>query len=504
MPLTIFVAGLSHETNSFSPLPTSLRSFEADVCYRPGTSDERARAAAIAFPGYGDALRVTWAAGDTAIEGPCFWTQPSGPMAHSVYEHLRDTLLAALDAAGPVDAVILNLHGAMMAQGVDDCEGDLLTAVRARVGPDLPVGVLLDLHGNVSPAMLESSAVMVGVKEYPHVDYLQRAVELHALLTTMAGGSLRPRTLMRTIPVLGLHGTIAGPMRDFVDRLMASERQDAIVSVTMMHGFAWSDSEDTGASVLVIHDGSDEQAADALADDLADAFVAAARTGTPRRPDVADAVREAMDAPPGPGPVMIADSADNPGGGAACDSTFLLAAVLAAGVENAAVGMIWDPQAARIAADAGVGARLPLRVGGKVGPLSGPPLDLDVEVLCVRDDARQCVFSDVPNDPLGLAVTLRCGGVDIVVNSQRQQVFSAECFSEMGIEPAAKALIVVKSSQHFRASFDPFSRATVYCDAPGTLSLDLAALPYRKLTVRSDEGLFKTDRPIRTASSAAT
>jgi microcystin degradation protein MlrC len=501
--LRIYIAGLSHETNSFSPLPTSLRNFESDVCYRPG--DDTGRAAALAFPGYGDAVAVAREQGFTVIEGPCFCTQPSGPVPRVLYERLRDDVLEGLRAAGPVDMILLNLHGAMVAQQVHDCEGDLLAQVRRLVGPAMPVGALLDLHGNVSPQMVESGAIIVGVKEYPHVDYRARTVELVTILAAMVQDEVVPFTVWRSIPVLSLQGTTEEPMRSLVDDLLDYEQRDGILSVTLMHGFPWSDWERTGASVLVIAASEQSQtAAQAIAEEVAGRFVAILASSPPTRLNVAGSVDAALSTPPGHGPVVIADSSDNPGGGAACDSTFLLRELHGRGVERAVVGMIWDPQAARIAADAGVGARMDLRVGGKVGPLSGDPVDLlDAEVVAVRDDIRQRAFSEVPSDPLGLAVRLRVGGLEVVINSIRQQVFSPECFTELGIDLAAQDIVVVKSSQHFRTRFDPIARRTVYCNAPGSLSTMLVDLPYRRLQLISGSNVFRIDRPVERCSAPA-
>ena len=502
-PLRIYIAGLSHETNSFSPLPTSLRNFESDVCYHPG--DETGRAAALAFPGYGDAVTVARDHDFTVIEGPCFWTQPSGPAPRALYERLRDEVLDGLCAAGPIDMVLLNLHGAMAAQQVDDCEGDLLAHVRRLVGPMMPVGALLDLHGNVSPQMVESGAIIVGVKEYPHVDYRARTEELITILAAMASGDAKPHTTWRSIPVLSLQGTTEEPMRSLVTALSAYEQQDGILSVTLMHGFPWSDWERTGASVLVIAASEQGQtAAQAIAEEVAERFVAILGSSPPARLDVAGSVDAALATPAGRGTVVISDSSDNPGGGAACDSTFLLRELYERRVERAVVGMIWDPQAAQIAADAGVGARMDLRIGGKVGPLSGDPVDLiGAEIVAVRDDIRQRVFSESPSDPLGLAVRLRVGGLEVVINSIRQQVFSPECFTELGIDLARQDIVVVKSSQHFRARFDPVARRTIYCNAPGSLSTMLADLPYRHLRLISDFAVFRIDRPVERCSAPA-
>lgn len=491
-PLRIFVAGLMHETNGFSPIPTSMGSFETDLAYIPPSNTMRELA--LNFAGYGDAVRAIREAGSEAIEGPCFWAQPSGPISATVYAKLKHIVLDALSDAGPIDAVLLVLHGAMIAEDILDCEADLLEAVREAVGLEMPVGGLLDLHGNVSAAMVESGALLVGVKEYPHVDYPERARELHDMLVQLAAGARMTMTL-RTIPWLSLQGTVEQPMRGFVDRMIEAEGVDGIRSVTLMHGFPWADWAHAGASVLVVSEETNAAAASALAEDLADAFVPIADSAPTERLSVADAIDTALSLR-GKGPVVIADSSDNPGGGAACDSTFLLRALLERGCGNSAVGMIWDPQAAQIAADAGVGTKLRLRIGGKVGAMSGDPVDLDCEVLAVRYDVKQRMFSAEPNVPIGLSAALRAGSIDIVVNSIRQQVFDPDCFLQLGIELASKQLVVVKSSQHFRALFDPISLTSLYCDAPGSLSMDFAKLPYRDVKLARSRAGFTSAEPV--------
>ena len=263
-------------------------------------------------------------------------------------------------------------------------------------------------------------------------------------------------------------GTTENPMHDFVRRLEASENANGILSVSAMHGFAWSDVRDMGASILVVHDALDSGAA-ARADDLAATFArelfSIRSSGLTHRLPLDEALDAALAKVSDRGPVVFADSSDNPGGGAACDSTFVLQALIDRGVVNAALGMIWDPQAVLIAADAGVGARIALRIGGKVGPQSGAPIDALVEVLAVRHDARQ-PHAGGGGDPMGLSVAVRAFGIEMVLNSIRHQTFSPECFTELGIDLRSKGLIVVKSSQHFRARFDeiaavPRSTATL-------------------------------------------
>ena len=482
--MRIFLAALAHETNTFSPLPTTRGSFVEGLLHHRG--DAATLDKARQFSGYADVLEIARHRGDECIAGLCAWAQPGGPLPRADYEALRDELLDDLRAAGPVDFVFLVLHGAMVAQGdYADCEGDILRRVRKVVGDSTPVGALLDLHGNTSEEMVSSGAILVACKEYPHIDYPQRAEELYALLGRGAREGLRTRTVMHRVPMVGIMGTTEEPMRGFVRRMQARERTPGILSISAMHGFPWSDTPHTSAAMLVVHDRDDTIAGDDalhIARELATDFFEMRTTASARRLPVDEALDAALRESERAGnrPVVIADGSDNPGGGAACDSTFILRALLDRRIDSAALGMIWDPQAVAIASAAGVGSEIWLRIGGKNGPMSGEPIEANVKVLACRDDASQRSFGEL-RDELGAAVAVRIEGVDVVLNSLRQQVFSPDCFTQLGIDPAAKRFVVVKSTQHFRAHFDPIAGATVYCDAPGALNTNLAALPYRNL-----------------------
>jgi len=482
--MRLFLGGLVHESSSFSPLPTSVQSFREGVLIR--RTEPQALQQVVAQPTLTGVIAAATRQGDTLLPGLYAEAQPSGPLSRADYETLRDELLADLRASLPVDAVLLALHGAMLADGYPDCEGDLLQRVREVVGPAVPVGALLDLHCNLSPAMLDSGAALVACKEYPHIDYAARGEELHAMLAAMVRGELAVKAHGRRVPMLGIFGTTLPPMSDFVSRLKASEALPGVVSVSALHGFPWADTPHTSAAVMVLaHDtpaGAD--AAGRLLDELAEAFYALREPASARRLPLDAALDEAVAAMAQAGagrPVVLADTADNAGGGAAGDSTFVLRELLRRGVRDVALGMVWDPQAVAIATAAGVGARLPLRIGGKVGPMSGDPVDLDVEVLACRSDARQRSLTPGGTDPLGPAVAVRAQGMAIVLNSIRQQVFSPACFTELGIDPAAMRLVVVKSTQHFRSGFDAMASAVVYADSPGSLQANLHELPYQHL-----------------------
>ena len=482
--MRVFLAALAHETNTFSPLPTTRRSFEEGLLHHRGNAATLDKARE--FAGYTDVLDIARARGDECIAGLCAWAQPGGPLPRADYEELRDELLADLRAAGKVDFVFLVLHGAMVAQGFYwDCEGDILRRVRAIVGNSVPIGALLDLHGNVSEGMIADGAVLVACKEYPHTDYPERAAELYEILARASRGGPKPRTLMRPVPMLGIMGTTEGPMRAFVQRMKDCERQPGILSVSAMHGFPWSDTPYTSAAMLVVYDASiprSDEGANQLARDLSLEFFSLRGKSPAKRvpiPDALDAAERESERL-GDRPVVIADGSDNPGGGAAGDSTFMLRALLERGISDAALGMIWDPESVARAAQAGVGNEILLNIGGKCGPMSGDPLQLKAKVLAYREAASQRGFGEL-RDELGPTVAVRVRGVDVVLNSIRQQVFSPDCFTEVGIDPASKRFVVVKSTQHFRAHFDAIAGATVYCDAPGALNANLAALPYRNL-----------------------
>ena len=226
---------------------------------------------------------------------------------------------------------------------------------------------------------------------------------------------------------------------------------------------------------------NDEALADAIAEEVGADFLATIVDNPWSGLGVGEAIDEALRLPDGP--VVIADRSDNAGAGAASDSTYILAELIERGITNAALGMIWDPMAVRACHDAGVGARLPLRIGGKAGRLSGAPIDADVEVISVRTDAMQALFGQgQPREPLGKSAAVRIGGIDVVLVSRRQQVFSPHCFTEHNIDPARRHVVVVKSMQHFMGGFASVAAHVVRCDGPGSATLDMTKIPYRRIT----------------------
>ena len=412
----------------------------------------------------------------TAIIGPTSFAMPAGPTLRHVYESLRDELLVTLKAALPVDVVAYSLHGAMIAEGYDDCEGDLLARTRALVGPAVAVGCLLDLHCHVSAQMVESADVIVLFKEYPHIDFAERAEELLDLLVRTARREIRPHIAVHDCRMIDLFHTTMEPMRSFVQDMQAREGRDGVLSLSAAHGFPWGDSADMGTKMLVVTD--DKPALGArLAAEFGERLFAMRGKGQKQPVTIAAALDQASQA--NATPIVIADTADNAGGGAPSDSTFLLQAVLERGLRDVALGPLWDPIAAGIAIEAGTGARLSLRVGGKMGPTSGQPLDLSVTVGGICRNAMQSYGAS--REPLGDCVAVSAAGVDIVLNTLRTQAFGPELFTNVGIDPTQKRIVIVKSTHHFHAGFAPFAADVIYVGGPGTLERDLKRLPFRKI-----------------------
>ena len=470
--MRVFAAGLQSETNTFAPWPTGLKA------YQEGGIRRGAEVLAGGGPDHRTARH--WAElcardGHELTTGLFAWAQPSGPTVQSLYESFRDEILSGLAAGGPFDVVLLFLHGAMVATACDDCQADLVRHVRARVGAGVPIGVELDPHCHLSQALVDLADAVVIMKHYPHDDYLPRGEELYDLCLAKARGELTPASALFDCRMVGFYPTTEEPMASLVARFKAAEQEPGVLSVSFAHGFPWGDTPETGSKMLVITDGDPGLAA-RLAEEIGREVYAARERLLPRFPGIEAALDEALESP---GLVVMADTADNAGGGAPGDNTALLKAMLDRGIGEAALGAMWDPIAAVACADAGVGATLPLRLGGKCGPASGDPLDVTATVRGIGEDHHQTGLG-ASRSRMGLSVWIEVAGVDVVVNSVRTQVFSPDAFTGLGIDLAAKRIVAVKSSQHFQGGFAPIAAKIIRVATPGAIQMDFANLPYVK------------------------
>lgn len=470
--MRVFVAGLQSETNTFAPWPTGARAFEEGGVRRGAEVLEGQRS--------DEKTAQLWRElcgrdGHDFTAGLFAWAQPSGPIVQSVYEGFRDEILSDLRSQGPFDVVLLFLHGAMVSTACDDCEADLVRRVREVVGDAAVIGVELDPHCHLTQALVDFADAVILMKHYPHDDYLERAVELYGLCLAKARGEARPTSALFDCRMVGFYPTTQEPMASLVARFEEIEREPGVLSVSFAHGFPWGDTPDTGSRVLVITDGDPSLAA-RLSEQIGLEIYAAREALLPRFPSVEAALADAVETQ---GLVVVADTADNAGGGAPGDNTSLLKAMLDRGIEAAALAAIWDPIAAAVCADAGVGARLRLRIGGKSGPSSAQPLDLDATVRAVRGSHDQAGLG-TSRAPMGLSVWIEVGGIDVVLNSIRTQVFSPDAFTGLGIDLKAKSIVAVKSSQHFYGGFAPIAVKVIRAATQGAIQMDFATLPYVK------------------------
>jgi microcystin degradation protein MlrC len=473
--MRIFVAGVATETNTFSPMPTGLADFDVvrAADYTPAVAKELGEIEVLRQSALAD--------GHEFVFSLAAFAQPAGLTVRSAYETLRDEALANLRAALPVDIVFLPLHGAMVAEGYDDCEGDLIQRVREIVGPEVVIGVELDLHCHLTHLMVEQADLIVIYKEYPHIDGGLRAKELYHLAVATRRGEIKPTMALFDCRMIGFYFTPYEPMRGFVDAMSAAEGKEGVLSLSLAHCFPWGDVPECGARMLAITDNNPAQA-QTLAETWGRRFFALRHEVTARPLPLAAALDRALANPKGP--VVMADQADNAGGGAPSDSTFILRALLERGVTNAGVAMFWDPIVVQLARAVGPGATLTVRLGGKLGPMSGDPLDLTVTVKGVIPNMIQH-WPQQGGAPLprscGDSVALTCNGIDIIVNNKRGQVFSPEVFTNFGIDVGQKQLLVVKSTQHFYAGFAPIASEIIYTAAPGAIAPIMEQIPFTRV-----------------------
>ncbi|MBQ1202837.1 MAG: M81 family metallopeptidase [Loktanella sp.] len=483
-PKRIFVAALATETNTFSPIVIDRQAFHDSFYAAPG---EHPDTATLCTAPISVGRRVCAKLGWTLIEGTAAWADPAGLVSGPAHLALRDEILDQLRAAMPVDAVVLGLHGAMVAQGCVDPEGDLLEHVRDIVGPDTLVCAELDPHSHLTACRVAAADFFVAFKEFPHTDFVERAYDLWQIVVDTLEGRINPVMSTYDCRMIDVFPTSREPMRSFVDRMTAIEAEDPkVLSLSAIHGFMAGDVPEMGTHMIVVTDGNaayGQTLAMRLGQEL---YANRGRFMMPVMDENA-AVVAAMRAPAGP--VVIADMWDNPGGGTAGDATVVLAELMAQGATGVAVGTIWDPIAVSLCKAAGEGAVIPLRFGAKSAPFTGNPVDALVQVLTVSDSAAMTFGeSVVPFGPAARIALLDPHGtpigIEVILNTIRAQGHDPSLFRVMGIDPCAQKILVIKSTNHFNAAFAPIASEILYCSAGMPYPNDPAVTPYR--FVRSD------------------
>ncbi|MGR3496635.1 M81 family metallopeptidase [Citreimonas sp.] len=485
--MRVALAGFLHETNTFAPVPGGMEAFEVGGGYIP-----LSRGAEIELRAEGVNLGIAGALGVARQRGwqtvPILWAGaiPSAKVTEDAFETIAEEIIAGLRAAGPLDGVFLDLHGAMVADHVDDGEAEIARRVRDVVGPNVPIVAALDLHGNISETFARTVDGLVGFRTYPHVDMAETGARAATLLHEIMTDGRRPACAFRRMDYLvpiPFQTTDTAPADALYADLAAVEADGAGVrAASLFMGFPAADIPDCGPVAVVYAD--TQAAADGAADAIASAYATAEEQFAGQSYEADDAIAEATArAAQAKRPVVIADTQDNPGAGGVSATTGLLRALVAAGAERAAIGLIVDPETARAAHEAGTGASAHFRIGGHPSVAGDAPFETEAEVECLSDGKLRATgpyYGGTALD-LGPSACLRIGGVRVVVTSRIAQMADREMFRFVGIVPEGQAILLVKSSTHFRADFAPIAADILVAVSPGPMPLDPGDLPFTRL-----------------------
>ena len=478
----ILIARLNHETNTFSPVPTPLAAFEpvyGEDAYRAHKGMRTAMAAFIA---------LAEAEGATLVTPVAASANPSGPVQAEAYTRLCQCIV---DAAPGCDALLLDLHGAMVAENSADGEGDLLQRLRAAV-PGVPIGVALDLHANLTPKMVAHADVMVGFKTYPHVDMYETGEHAGRLLLAMLRGEARYTVRWHPLPLMShtlRSTTLEGPMRDAVQAAREAE-QAGLPAVSVFGGFSLADIEAPCMSVVVTAEASEAGLAlgQATADRLGQQIWQRRAEFVFESEPLADSLRRAAAwSRTASRPVLLLDHSDNCMSGGTCDTLDVLQAALALGLSDIAVGPLCDPEAVAQLVQAGPGAQVTVALGNKV-PLSQlglhkTPMQASGTVLALSDGGYTVTGPTYTGQrfSMGRSVLFDIGAARIVVTEQPHEPWDLGVLSCVGLDPLAHRFLLLKSRMYCRPVFGPLCEALVPCDSPGVTSSDYSLFPFQRV-----------------------
>lgn len=479
----IAVGGFQHETNTFAPTKATFEHFEvADGWPALTTGPEMFGAVqGINLPaaGFVEAAR---AAGHELV--PLLWCSatPLAQVERDAYERISAMMIEELRRAGSLDAIYLDLHGAMVAEHLQDGEGELLARIRAVVGPDLPIVASLDLHANITAAMVERSTALLSFRSYPHIDMAETGAAAAALVERILREGAPAKSFRKPAFLIPLvwQCTMIEPAATIYRELAAMEAGE-VMSLTFTPGFPPADIAECGPAVVAY--AASQEAADRAADRLS-AIIAENEpdfAGHIYQPD--EAVRHAMHENGGSNPIILADTQDNPGAGTNSDTMGLFEALVRNGAVGAVEGLICDPDVAAIAHQAGEGSEISVELGEKSGLAGHRPMDATFKVEKLGNGRFTATgpFYSGSRMQLGRMALLSVNGVRAVISSRKQQAADQSMFRHLGIEPREQRILALKSSVHFRADFQPIASEILIVAAPGSNPVDHLALPYRHL-----------------------
>lgn len=485
LPMKFLIARFNHETNTFSPIATPLADFDPRYGEEALNEQRHARTAMGAF-----IRRVEARPGATLITPVSATANPSGTVAAEAYTHLVETILAGVREQP--DAILLDLHGALVAENASDGEGELLKAIRA-IAPETPIAVALDLHGNVTSLMVENADIIVSFKTYPHIDMAETGEHAGRLMMDWLDGKVRPLTRFVPLPLLShtlRSNTNEGAMRRAVESAHRAEQAPGVLAVSVMAGFSLADFNDAGMSIIVVTD-NDKALADDVANDIAQQIWRDREDFVYRSEPLAASIAKAkaLHAEPGAGPVLLLDHSDNVMSGGTCDTMDVLQAALASHLTPIVVGPICDPQAVqrlwKMRPTDVVGVDIGNRIALVQQGITKQPVRL-TGVVRAKSDGEFIVSGPIytgANVSMGRTVLLDTIDALIVITERRMEPYDLGIFTCVGIDPARYDYLLLKSRMYARPVFGAIAKALVECDADqgGPTSSNYALFPFKNI-----------------------
>ncbi len=486
--MAVAIAGIVQESNTFSPVKTRYADF--DPVFGAAVLD-RHRGKATELGGF---IRVLDDARMQIAPVCAGWAVTAGRMLRKDYKRLADEFAAQLARVRRADGLLLALHGAQTAEGVDDVEGALLARARQVLGPSLPIVVSLDLHANVTRAMATHATAIVGYHTYPHVDLYETGIRAGQLMLQILWGEAKPTVAFRKLPMIvpaENMQTTDGPMHRLIAWAEEWEQTGRALAVSVYGVQPWLDIEEMGCSVVSV--ANDERDANRMADELARGFWQRRRDFSVRLTPPERAIREALRIDGGP--IVLAESSDSTGSGSPGDSTGLLRPLVRAKLNEPAAIFLVDPWAVARAHRAGVGATFTMAIGGRLDPARSRPLTVTGRVRLLSDGRwtpRARGYSTGIEVSMGRAAVLEVGAVHILLAERSTMTVDPALFRSHGIEPLDMKIVAVKSPAGFRAAYEPIAKGIFVVDTPGASTANFTRLPYRRIP----RPLFPFDRRV--------
>lgn len=483
--MRIAIGGFFHESNTFCQPLTTLADYESTRLYRGEEMLAPLRGTDTEIGGF---LRGADELGFEAVPTYYAWAWPAGPLTADCFRTILDRLKAAVEEVAhgpePVDGVLLQLHGAMVAEGDDDPDGTILAELRSVLPPGVPLVATFDFHANLSPLMVASCDVLIGYNTYPHVDLNDRGREAAELIVRMLRGEIQP-TMALSKPPLMPHivkqRTADGPTAEMMALAREAEQEPGVLRVAFSGGFAYADVPRMGSGVVVITDGDPDLAAH-VAERLSEEAWNRREAFTADLPDAETAVRMALEADTSTGPVVLAELADNVGGGSPGDGTYVLAELLRQEAKGALV-LIADPESVLQCLEAGVRQKVSLRVGGKVDRMHGEPVAVEGTVRALTDGLFRNIgpMRDGLLDDMGRTAVVDVDGLTLVLTERKLPMWNLEQLRSVGVEPTRQRIIVCKGAIAHRAAYAPIASQMIEVESPGSTAGDVRSFQYTNI-----------------------